>query len=51
MKYKNITLSKYNLKNILNIKKIFIDKVGIKNYYHPFILDCGNGRLQKVIGL
>ncbi|WP_259288910.1 GTP cyclohydrolase, FolE2/MptA family [Candidatus Nasuia deltocephalinicola] len=51
MFYKNIFIYKKEIKNILNIYKIIINKVGIKNLYYPFILDVNKGKLQKTIGL
>ncbi|WP_259289174.1 GTP cyclohydrolase, FolE2/MptA family [Candidatus Nasuia deltocephalinicola] len=51
MIYKNIFINKKEIKNVINIYKYFINKVGIKNLYYPFILNLNKGKLQKTIGL
>lgn len=51
MFYKNIFICKKEIKNVLNVYKVFINKVGVKNLYYPFILDANKGKLQKTIGL
>ncbi|ALP70007.1 GTP cyclohydrolase I type 2 [Candidatus Nasuia deltocephalinicola] len=49
--YSDIFFIKYNILNIININKIFINRVGIKNYYQPFIFDDNSNKLQKILGL
>lgn len=51
MIYKNIFINKKEIKNVINIYKYFINRVGIKNLYYPFILNLNKGKLQKTIGL
>ncbi|BEH03903.1 GTP cyclohydrolase FolE2 [Candidatus Nasuia deltocephalinicola] len=51
MIYKNIYFKKSIISSILNIHKIFISRVGLKNIYYPFVFDNFNGKLQRLIGL
>ncbi|XXS36620.1 MAG: GTP cyclohydrolase, FolE2/MptA family [Candidatus Nasuia deltocephalinicola] len=51
MIYKDIFLNKIKILNILNIKKIFVNKVGIKNLYYPFIFNNNKGKLNRSNGV